>query len=239
MATDTRYEFNGKTGKRSLTIFDTDQDPIVTEPEGYMSPVWLERPKAPGEVWMIEGDVDGIPWSACIVSDVTDYGLGWSHIAGLSIGLFGDHDQITAAANRAHMWNFATPPRSIADVYLRAANAAESRLRDIEGTRRVVRAVVEGVPPAGPLGEKVKRDKPEEVRIAAAIYSLVVDFAEAEGIRPKPHKFISEYLVCSEAKSNQLIALARTPRYRRLPPGKVGYAVKPEPRKTRATRGKK
>lgn len=237
MGTDSRYEYDARTNRRSLTLFDIDDVPVREEPDGYMNAIWLERPKAVGEVWIIEGDVDGIPWSACIVSDVTDHGLGWSHVAGLSIGLFGDHDQITAAANRALLWNHKNPPPSIADVYLRAGNAAESRLRDIEGTRRVVRAVVEGVPPAGPLGEKVERTRSEEVRIAAAIYTLVVEFAEAEGTRPKPHKFISEYLVCSERKSGELIALARERGL--LSPGKVGYAVKPKARKANSTRGKK
>ena len=220
-----------KGGKVTLER-DEPREPIPHRTE-VLHPFWYEPPAA-GKQLHLEGDVDGVPWTANIIAGPK----GWSHVVGMAVGTFGVHDLIHAVENMTGHVNTVDPDEwpSLSEHVTRALAAAEAQLRDIEGTRRVITAIHADLYPndvPSDLDLRVERTKTQEVEIAARIYNAVV----ANMTRPKPIPFIAAYLACSERTAGSRVALARERGL--LGEAKVGYANTQDKKKTKKSGGKK
>lgn len=222
------YDVKHSIGARSsITITRTDTDPptvvgwLDTLPD-IRDPFWTTHPDRIGQQLRVYGDIDGVPWTACLVSGP----FGWDHVAGLAVGLYGVHDEVTAAYLRAGLPTVDDSP-NVQGLYLRAGNAAEAFLRDLEGTRRVVVAIIDGLIPERVKRTNLDRSPAQQVDVAARIYNLVC----GEMTRPKPIPFIAAFLDCSERKAGDLVARARATGQIKAP-ARVGY---PNARPTRST----
>jgi len=181
------------------------------------SPYWLKEPHADGQTQSIYGDVDGVPWRALMQAGyVSRVELGWMHLVDFGVGEYG-----TWASQEIPYMGFIRPgAQPIDHLVARAWRAAQNTLEDFETTRRVRRAIEDGL--ALSKSERpIKRAHSEELTIALTVYNLV-----AEAGRRDSTRMIAAVTGWSESKSEKLVAELRAAK--KVGPSRPG---RPTPKK--------
>lgn len=181
------------------------------------SPYWLEEPHVDGQTQSIYGDVDGVPWRALMKAGyVTRVELGWVHLVDFGVGEHG-----TPESEGLPYVGFIRPDaQPIDNLVPRAWRDAQNTLADFEATRRVRRAIEDGLS-LSKSDRPMKRSHSEELTIALTVYNLVADAGRRDSTR-----MIAAVTGWSESKSEKLIAELRAAK--KVGPSRPG---RPTPKK--------